>query len=104
MPGNDIPKSDLFSLIYFDKWVHIGMFGLLTVLWCYPFIKANKGSTKLFAQISFCVILYGIAMEFVQKYFAIDRSFDLFDILADMVGSLLALLFVVQWAKRLRGN
>lgn len=36
---------------------------------------------------------YGIAMEFVQKYWVINRSFEKMDILADSVGCLLALAF-----------
>lgn len=33
-------------------------------------------------------ILYGIGMEFVQKHFVPNRSFDAGDILADAIGSL----------------
>lgn len=100
MPGSDIPKSSLFDILYFDKWVHIGMFGLLTIFWGHPFLKMTKGSVKLFCKISVLVILYGIAMEFVQKYWTVGRSFDIFDILADCFGSIVACFFLIAKLKK----
>src|SRR6266487_1570311 len=91
MPASDIPQAPIFDIIYFDKWVHIGMFGILTLLWSYPFLRSATASRNLFTSIAICAILYGIFMEFVQKFFTSDRSFDYFDILADTVGCLLAL-------------
>ena len=100
MPGSDIPKSSLFDILYFDKWVHIGMFGVLTIFWGYPFLKTTIGSVKLFCKISVLVILYGIAMEFVQKYWTVGRSFDIFDILADSFGSIVACFFLIAKLKK----
>ena len=40
--------------------------------------------------------LYGIAMEFVQKYFIPLRSFDLMDILADGVGCIAGYFFSMK--------
>ena len=100
MPGSDIPKSSLFDILYFDKWVHIGMFGLLTIFWGYPFLKMTKGSVKLFYKISLIVIFYGTAMEFVQKYWTVGRSFDIFDILADSFGSIVACFFLIARLKK----
>ncbi len=96
MPGSDLPDTDLFDIIYFDKWVHVGMFGLLTIAWCYPFLKISTTTKKLFFFIAACVILYGIAMEFVQEFFTTQRSFDLYDILADAVGAGTA-CFLLIW-------
>ena len=104
LPGSDIPKASFFDLIYFDKWVHIGMFGILMLLWSYPFFKTNIASVYPFIIIAACVILYGIIMEFVQKFFAFDRSFDLFDILADSVGCLLAFWLLAHRLKKIKGR
>ena len=104
LPGSDIPKASLFDLIYFDKWVHIGMFGILMLLWCYPFFKTNIASVNLFIIIATCIILYGIIMEFVQKFFAIDRSFDLFDLLADSAGCLLALWWLTYRLRKIKAR
>src|SRR5215831_19953553 len=76
IPGPDIPKSHFFDIVYFDKWVHIGLFGILMILWGLPFLKLGSGSRNLLTLIAICTILYGVSMEYVQKYFAIERSFD----------------------------
>ncbi len=100
LPGSDIPKASIFDAIYFDKWVHIGMFGLLTVAWCHPFLKSGAGSKKIFWVVALAAIAYGIAMEFVQKYFAYQRSFDLFDMVADSVGSIVGFYLMTLWLKK----
>jgi VanZ family protein len=94
LPGSDIPKSDFFDLVYFDKWVHTGMFGLLMILWSYPFIKTENATQKKMLLISVLIIIYGILMEFVQKYFAVERDFDVFDMIADSIGVLVAWLWL----------
>jgi VanZ family protein len=46
------------------------------------------------------VIAYGIAMEFVQKYFARGRSFDVIDIFFDSVGSLVGVIVTVIYYRK----
>jgi VanZ family protein len=104
LPGSDIPEAPLFNIIYFDKWVHIGLFGVLMLLWGYPFFKTNSPSAFSFLLIAVCVVLYGIIMEFVQKFFVFERSFDLFDILADSLGCLLALWLLIHKLKKLKAR
>jgi VanZ family protein len=41
-------------------------------------------------------IVYGIAMEIVQKYFIPFRSFDLMDILADGIGCVAGYFFAIK--------
>src|SRR5215831_9434534 len=77
MPGRDLPTSGFLEEIYFDKWVHIGLFSGLTFLTAYPFIKVRRSTKKLLLKISILFILYGVSVEFIQKYFASERSFDI---------------------------
>ncbi len=100
MPGSDIPKGPVFDLPDFDKLVHIGMFGLLNLLISFPFIKTVKASIRLFFIIALAVLLYGVVMEFVQKYFTVDRNFDILDMAADGTGSFIAYGWVVFRYKR----
>jgi VanZ family protein len=89
IPGSDLPKASFLDDIYFDKWVHIGLFAGLTFLTAFPFIKGNIATQKLLIKIGMAFIIYGILMEFVQRYFASERTFDILDILADSVGCVL---------------
>ena len=43
---------------------------------------------QLFVRLALCGCVYGIAMEFVQKYFVPNRSFEIGDIIADTIGSI----------------
>lgn len=42
-------------------------------------------------------IAYGVAMEFVQRDFVANRSFDIMDILADALGALLGFLVIKRF-------
>lgn len=89
IPGSDLPKNPFLAMIYFDKWVHIGLFGILNFFCIWGLMKRNVFSKKSFIYSTLICILYGIVMEFIQKIFASERSFDITDILADIAGSLL---------------
>ncbi len=97
LPGSTFPKEDWLSKIWFDKWVHIGLFGLMVFLWCWAFIKINKKDLKnIFLTIAIIFLFYGIAMEFVQKYFIANRSFDVGDIIADAIGCVAGYFYCVR--------
>ncbi|MBV9961912.1 MAG: VanZ family protein [Parafilimonas sp.] len=86
MPGPDVPSVSFLDIIYFDKWVHAGLFCGLTILIAYPFIKAGYFSKRLLTKIAIACALYGVLIEFLQKYVAFERDFDVFDMLADAIG------------------
>lgn len=97
LPGSDLPKvDDWFSLIYFDKWVHVGLFSVLGFLFMYPFLRSGLGRKEkwyIVIKIAIATSVFGITTEFIQRFFVPGRSFDLFDWAADSLGALIALLF-----------
>jgi len=95
LPGDDLPENNFFDIPYFDKYVHFGMFFILTVLFCYPFVRTTtngSGVKSIFKEIAIAAIAFGVAMEFVQKYLVINRSFDVIDIVFDTLGSVAGLI------------
>ncbi len=96
LPGDDLPKAaNWMSVIFFDKWVHIGLFSVLAFLFMMPFCKSNATNNMKWAsitKIAFAVSIWGLTTEFIQKYFIPGRSFDLLDWGADSTGVLAALL------------
>ena len=93
MPGSLIPKEQGFTIPYFDKLVHIILFGGFVLLWSFYFSKKKLGPkklTRLFFIIFIIACVYGIGMEYVQKYFIPGRDYDQEDIIADMIGAALA--------------
>ena len=100
MPGKDVPQISWLDGIYFDKWVHAGMFGGLTFLFCWPFYKSDFSEQKrlhYFIKIALAASIWGLAIEFIQKYVVISRDFDLLDWAADSFGVLLAFLLCKKW-------
>ena len=90
LPGSSFPKEDWLSKIWFDKWVHIGLFAIMTFLWCrirYPGFTGELQRKKILYYVAIAVIAYGVAMEFIQQFFVANRSFDYGDIVADALGS-----------------
>jgi VanZ family protein len=99
IPGSAFPKENWLDKIWFDKWVHIGMFAAMVTLWCWAMLKIYSISTRLrsiFIWIGLLSLIYGIGMEFVQKYFIPNRSFDEGDIIADAVGCTLGVFFSIR--------
>ena len=96
LPGDDLPKvADWMSAIYFDKWVHIGLFFVLSFLFMHATDKTEKTAKSKWAhflKIALALSVWGLTTEFIQKFFIPGRSFDLLDWAADSAGILLALL------------
>ncbi len=96
MPGSDLPKVRWLDKIYFDKWVHIGMFGILVFLFSLPFFKSNwplSKKTGYILRIAIAASIWGLAIEFIQKYLVVGRSFDLLDWAADSLGALISFFY-----------
>jgi VanZ family protein len=101
LPGTAFPKEDWLDKIWMDKWIHIGMFSILAALWCryWYLLKMSEHIYKFrkaFILIGLICLGYGIAMEFVQKYFIPLRSFDIGDIVADAVGATIGSVFSIR--------
>lgn len=95
MPGSDVPQVSWLNIPYFDKIVHVSLFGGLTFLFCLPFFKAPFSLQKkinYFIRISLAAIVWGITIEFLQKFYVAGRSFDLLDWAADSAG-----VFISFW-------
>ena len=102
MPGPDVPSVSFLDEIYFDKWVHAGLFAMLTFLFSWPFRKIYPARHRLFVSIAVLALLYGITMEYVQEYFTTDRDFDFNDMLADGFGCLVGYIAARYIATRIR--
>lgn len=90
LPGNDIPKIGWLNAIYFDKWVHVGVFGLLVILFCIPFYYSNyskKERLRYFIKIAIAASIWGLTIEFIQRFWVPGRSYDLLDWAADSAGA-----------------
>jgi uncharacterized membrane protein len=95
LPGSKIPPVETWlNDIYFDKWVHAVLFGMLVFLFIYPIYKKMilplQVKRNWAIKIAIAAVLWGLTTEFIQKFFIPDRSFDIYDLVADSAGILAA--------------
>ena len=107
IPGTMLPKEEHFFIPDFDKFIHAFLFGSFVFLWCVYSASRWKNQRLLYLRFFLiCLIgcVYGIAMEYVQKYFIPNRDYDLYDIFADAVGAFAGFLFVSFTLSWFRSN
>lgn len=98
LPGSMLPNENHLRIPDLDKYVHITLFGSFVFFWSYYFAYQKPrfpSPRSRYLMILLIACLYGIAMEYVQKYFIPNRDFDLYDILADVIGALGGYLIVL---------
>jgi hypothetical protein len=95
LPGSAFPETTWLHEIWFDKWVHVSLFAVLIVVWCW----ALQTSARLKVLVITAVV-YGIFVEWVQHNFVANRSFDWGDWTADVVGTLVGLLVWNRYIKK----
>lgn len=83
LPGEDLPEVDI-PLI--DKWTHIVLFGVFAFLWL---CAGNTRNLKYMLAILTISVYTGWLVEFVQGHYVPNRSQDVMDILADILGAVL---------------
>ncbi len=92
MPTGELPKVDFSAA---DKLVHGLIYFILINLWAaFFYLKKNLHFNINWASILFfSILLYGIIIEILQGLFTASRIADIFDVLANLIGSLLGILF-----------
>jgi len=95
LPGKDLPETnDWLNKIYFDKWVHAGLFGFLAFLLMSPVYASElllKKKILFVLIIAFSVSIWGLTTEFLQNALIEGRSFDIGDWIADTFGAIIAI-------------
>lgn len=87
IPGNLLTGSGMLHIPHLDKIAHLGLFGGLSLLWNLFVYYRNGFNHYAFLLVVLVVSLYGVAVEFFQFYFIPNRSFDVYDIVADICGA-----------------
>lgn len=81
-------RFNVWDIIGFDKLGHLVFYTVFSFLWSMGVRKRsiNKNFPLIFA------ICFGIIMEICQFYLFNGRSFELYDILANVVGSVIGVI------------
>lgn len=104
LPGNSFSHhQNWIDDFQIDKLVHMALFGSLALSFFVHFELSNNKFLKSIRAKAFTLIfctLYGIGMEYYQKYFVPTRGFEVADMLADAIGAILALPFFTILRKK----
>lgn len=92
IPTNGLEGKDVNEIPNVDKFVHVILFAVFGFLWL-SFVDSTNPINDKFILLAILILgsLYGLGMEFVQKYFT-ERSFSLLDALADTIGTAIGLV------------
>ena len=101
LPTKEIPKL-FFTFIPIDKLVHVVIFLVLTFLWLF-YVNSVLNDIKpivLFFILAVC-LFYGILIEVTQELYVSSRGAEVLDVIADLLGSSLGLLFFRNYKNRI---
>jgi VanZ family protein len=98
LPGRDMPE---IHIINFDKFAHLGVFGLLNLLYL-RWQRFGRPEGISSGIVTVLVISYSGLIEFLQGAFYTDRYADPYDFAANATGCLLAWLMFPLLPKALR--
>ena len=93
LPGSTIPDTQGFPIPAFDKIVHVILFGGLVGLWCFYLSKKSWGdfeTKRAFFRVYLFAAFNGIIIEYIQRDYVPNRSFDQGDIIADVLSASIA--------------
>ncbi|HEU4553075.1 MAG TPA: VanZ family protein [Chitinophaga sp.] len=89
LPGKDLPHESWMERVHMDKIVHFGLFGGIVFFLCLGYYWQKRAISPLtFFTFVLYAAMYGVLIEFIQKYFTVDRSFDMTDAAADTIGAI----------------
>ncbi len=103
--SNDVPN--LPQIVAWDKIVHFGMFFGLSVVSLFHYYRLHNGKPNMARWIFWGFVLpviYGGAIELMQKFFFVSRSAEWADFIADMLGSGTALIIALFLYNKFRSK
>lgn len=81
-------KLEIKAPLGTDKVIHIIMYFMITILALWSYSNGNSQTLK----IVIIVILYGILIEVLQECMPLKRTGDIYDVIANTIGSFLGMI------------
>jgi len=90
MPTGDFPRV---KIQWADKYVHASLHFILILLWLFTvFSKSLKRKEAIIMwSVFLACAVFGILIEVCQELFTQSREADLYDVLANLLGSLIGI-------------
>lgn len=94
-PSSEFPSMGLLNIPHLDKVVHFGLYVVFTLLLVSEnnSLRLSGGITRKSVLIGFTLgVVYGAIIEIMQLLVFTSRGAEIFDFLANLVGSITAIL------------
>lgn len=91
------PPVPKWEFIAWDKAQHALAYGMLTLLAGGALAVLHKSPLRVWILAFTFSLSYGILLEFLQKYFSPTRQFEIGDMVADGIGSLIVAVVAFYW-------
>jgi len=97
-PTSELPK---INYEFADKWAHLLIHAVLFFVWAsgLEMINTSKLTGKTMTYVLLGCFGYGIIIEILQEVCTTYRNADMFDVVANILGSLLGLLIFLTRRK-----
>ncbi len=106
MPSSDLERVRFINIPYMDKFVHLGLYIVFTLLLISEKNPQRNSGLVSFKTLAFAVgfsLFYGILIELMQLWFTSSRSADIWDVVADSIGITIALTNY-KWVNKVTGG
>lgn len=98
LPSRDLPNA---LIEVSDQLLHASIYVAWTMLACWGYVQVNSGMKRsAYLTVLVCALVFGLGVEFAQKYLTDYRHFEWADMLANTTGSLLGLTIVFVLSRR----
>jgi len=95
IPGTYIPEvQNIWSLLQWDKLIHIFLFAILVMLLIPDMRKQKKSTTLQNNSVLFSLVfgmVFGLITEMIQLFEPIQRNSNIYDFIADIIGCILGI-------------
>ena len=97
--SSDLPSVKVIGI---DKIVHVTFHFVFVNLWYLFFVNNNfmKNYSNLVTKTFFLSLGYGILIEIAQQLFTKTRQADILDVLANIIGAILAVILIKILSQR----
>ncbi len=83
LPSSGFPNIQISN---FDKLAHVGIYFLSFLLWVFSFFNKAGSLKNLVFLVLVLLLIYGMVIEVVQGQVIPDRTSDIWDVVANIVG------------------
>jgi len=102
--GSSLPAKDASRLtptlfVGADKVLHFVAYGIMIMLWRIAQVDTKHGSKRVKIALLGLVIVVGLTMEVCQRLFFETRSFEILDIIANIMGAISGFLLFDKFSK-----